>query len=161
MHGRVRDRDPAAKHGLAVLRDDANVVVVTVLEEDDASLVSGAGMAGGVMSAEEFDTYSRERETASREVLEQAVASLGLPNARTEILRGSAGPAVCEFASEVGAGAIVIGTRGRGGLKRAFLGSVSDHIVRNAPCSVLVDRAVCDRERLGRPRPIRPRPAEG
>jgi nucleotide-binding universal stress UspA family protein len=128
----------AASHGLATLRDDANIVVVTVLEEDDASLVSGAGMAGGVMSAEEFDTYNRERETTSREVLQQALSSLGLKNTRTEILRGSAGPALCDFASEVGAAVIVIGTRGRGGLKRAFLGSVSDHIVRNAPCSVLV-----------------------
>ena len=42
------------------------------------------------------------------------------------------------FATEVGAAAIVLGTRGRGGFKRALLGSVSDYVVRNAPCSVLV-----------------------
>jgi len=32
----------------------------------------------------------------------------------------------------------VVGSRGRGGLKRAVLGSVSDHLVRNAPCTVVV-----------------------
>ena len=40
----------------------------------------------------------------------------------------------------------MVGSRGRGGLKRAVLGSVSDHIVRNAPCPVLVtgERGVRD-----------------
>ena len=33
---------------------------------------------------------------------------------------------------------------GRGGLKRAVLGSVSDHVVRHAPCAVLM---VTDDER--------------
>jgi nucleotide-binding universal stress UspA family protein len=33
---------------------------------------------------------------------------------------------------------MVVGTRGRGGLRRAVLGSVSDHVVRNAPCPVVV-----------------------
>jgi nucleotide-binding universal stress UspA family protein len=47
---------------------------------------------------------------------------------------------VCELAQEVHAEAIVVGSRGRGGIKRAFLGSVSDYVVRNAPCSVVVTR---------------------
>lgn len=41
----------------------------------------------------------------------------------------------------VGTDAIVIGTRGRGGIKRALLGSVSDYVVRNAPCPVVVTTA--------------------
>jgi nucleotide-binding universal stress UspA family protein len=45
---------------------------------------------------------------------------------------------LCELAEEIGAGAIVIGSRGRGGFKRALLGSVSDYVVRNAPCPVVV-----------------------
>ena len=35
---------------------------------------------------------------------------------------------------------IVVGSRGTGRLKRALLGSVSEHLVRNAPCPVLVVR---------------------
>jgi nucleotide-binding universal stress UspA family protein len=31
----------------------------------------------------------------------------------------------------------VLGTRGHGGLRRAVLGSVSDHVVRNCPCPVI------------------------
>jgi nucleotide-binding universal stress UspA family protein len=44
------------------------------------------------------------------------------------------------LAGDVDASALVIGSRGRGGLKRAFLGSVSDYVVRNAPCSVIVSK---------------------
>jgi len=38
-------------------------------------------------------------------------------------------------------GLAVLGTRGRGGLRRAVLGSVSDHVVRNAPCPVVTRTA--------------------
>jgi nucleotide-binding universal stress UspA family protein len=38
----------------------------------------------------------------------------------------------------LGARAVVLGTRGRGGIARALLGSVSDYVVRNAPCPVVV-----------------------
>ncbi len=36
---------------------------------------------------------------------------------------------------------IVIGSHGRGGIKRALLGSVAEGVMRNAPCPVLVVRA--------------------
>ncbi len=58
----------------------------------------------------------------------------------TLVVGGHGGPALCRLAAEVGAAAVIVGSRGRGGLKRALLGSVSDYIVRNAPCSVIVSR---------------------
>jgi nucleotide-binding universal stress UspA family protein len=48
--------------------------------------------------------------------------------------------AVVELAEDVGAGLVVVGSRGLGGLKRALLGSVSTSIVRHAHCPVLVVR---------------------
>jgi hypothetical protein len=36
---------------------------------------------------------------------------------------------------------IVIGTHGRGGLRRMLLGSVTDRVIRLAPCAVLTVRA--------------------
>lgn len=36
---------------------------------------------------------------------------------------------------------IVIGSHGRGGIKRVLLGSVAEGVMRNAPCPVLVVRA--------------------
>jgi nucleotide-binding universal stress UspA family protein len=71
-------------------------------------------------------------------MLREVAAALGTGDAQLRVLRGDAGPACCDHAAEIDARAMVIGTRGRGGIKRAFLGSVSDYVVRNAPCPVVV-----------------------
>ena len=72
----------------------------------------------------------------------EALQDLGYAPEQVEtlVVEGQAGPALCRLATDVGAAALIVGSRGRGGLKRAFLGSVSDYVVRNAPCSVVVSR---------------------
>lgn len=124
--------------GLAELRPATRVVIVTVIDEGDATLVMGTGIAGGTMSASEFDTLERQRIESAESVLREVAAALGVEGVETRVLRGDPGSALCDHAAEIAARAIVIGTRGRGGIKRAFLGSVSDYVVRNAPCPVVV-----------------------
>ena len=48
--------------------------------------------------------------------------------------------AIVRLGEEIGAGLIVMGSRGRGRMRRALLGSVSDSVVRHAHCPVLVVR---------------------
>jgi len=47
---------------------------------------------------------------------------------------------IVALAEKVGAGLIVIGSRGLGGVRRALMGSVSDSVVRHAHCPVMVVR---------------------
>jgi nucleotide-binding universal stress UspA family protein len=47
---------------------------------------------------------------------------------------------IVHLSEDLGAGLIVIGSRGRGGMRRALLGSVSDSVVRHAHCPVFVMR---------------------
>ena len=47
---------------------------------------------------------------------------------------------IVDLAEEIGAGLIVMGSRGLGGIRRALMGSVSDSVVRHAHCPVLVVR---------------------
>jgi nucleotide-binding universal stress UspA family protein len=47
---------------------------------------------------------------------------------------------IVQVAKDIGAGLIVIGSRGLGGIRRALMGSVADSVVRHAPCPVLVVR---------------------
>jgi nucleotide-binding universal stress UspA family protein len=98
-------------------------------------------MAGGVMSASEFERLEDQRMAAARRAVDQARSTLGLPDAETTIVAGSPGPSLCDLAESLHASVIVMGTRGLGGIRRAVLGSVSDHVVRNAPCSVLTTGA--------------------
>jgi len=47
---------------------------------------------------------------------------------------------ILAIGEDVGAGLIVLGSRGLGGVRRALMGSVSDSVVRHAHCPVLVVR---------------------
>jgi nucleotide-binding universal stress UspA family protein len=47
---------------------------------------------------------------------------------------------IIQVAEDIGAGLIVMGSRGLGGVRRALMGSVSDSVVRHAHCPVLVVR---------------------
>ena len=48
--------------------------------------------------------------------------------------------AIIHLAEELGAGLIVMGSRGLGGVRRALIGSVSDSVVRHAHCPVMIVR---------------------
>jgi nucleotide-binding universal stress UspA family protein len=47
---------------------------------------------------------------------------------------------IVHLSEDIGVGLIVMGSRGRGGMRRALMGSVSDAVVRHAHCPVLVVR---------------------
>jgi nucleotide-binding universal stress UspA family protein len=78
---------------------------------------------------EVLDEQVRKIEEAGGTV---AIAPLKMGERRDE--------AIVHLAEEIGADLIVIGSRGRGGLRRALMGSVSDSVVRHAHCPVLVVR---------------------
>ena len=47
---------------------------------------------------------------------------------------------IVQVAEDIEAGLIVMGSRGRGGVRRALMGSVSDSVVRHAHCPVMIVR---------------------
>lgn len=70
-----------------------------------------------------------------------AARALGAPAVARVVVRASAiGEILLEEASAVGANLIVMGTHGRGAVKRLLLGGVADHVVRHAPCPVVTIR---------------------
>ena len=128
----------AACAGLELLGDVTDAVIVTVVDAGDPMEVTGTGMAGGTISADAFDERERARADEGSAIVTEAAGALGMPDAETRVLRGDPAAMLCELATSLQARAIVIGSRGRGAIKRAFLGSVSDYVVRNAPCPVIV-----------------------
>ena len=128
----------ALSRGLEVVAAADRIVVATVVDLVHPMDVVGTGMAGGVISPAEAERIDEEQLAAGRRTLDETCNRLGLADAEQLIVRGSAGPALCELAATLPATVIILGTRGRGGLRRAVLGSVSDHVVRNAGCPVLI-----------------------
>jgi nucleotide-binding universal stress UspA family protein len=53
---------------------------------------------------------------------------------------GSAADAIVDYARTIHADLIIVGTHGRDGVSRLLMGSVAEHVVRHAPCAVLVVR---------------------
>ncbi|HZJ63789.1 MAG TPA: universal stress protein [Kofleriaceae bacterium] len=74
-------------------------------------------------------------DVAKREV------ELGLPRGTTRLLRGVPWEQIADAArADPAIDAIVMGTHGRSGIARVFLGSVTEQVIRHAPCSVLAIR---------------------
>lgn len=59
---------------------------------------------------------------------------------RTLVKDGRPAEVICQTAREEQVDTILMPTHGHSGLKHAFLGSVTEKVVRHAPCSVLVVR---------------------
>jgi nucleotide-binding universal stress UspA family protein len=85
----------------------------------------------------------KDAEEAARTRLKeqvQKISETGAEIAQTHARVGFPDVEIVGLAEELGAGLIVVGSRGRGGLRRALMGSVSDSVVRHAPCPVMVVR---------------------
>ena len=68
------------------------------------------------------------------------IEDAGSISAQAHLSEGAPGAEIVTLGEEIGAGLIVVGSRGLGGLRRALIGSVSDSVVRSAHCPVLVVR---------------------
>lgn len=135
----------AAVSGVGLLGSVERVTLVCVVD-NSSILMSGheSGFAGGMATDEEV-AQVRERNSieASRalEATAGAIAgALGDAEIETRIDEGDAGPLLCALAGELDVDAVVVGSQGKGAIKRALLGSVSGYVVNNAPCPVVVVR---------------------
>jgi nucleotide-binding universal stress UspA family protein len=89
----------------------------------------------------EVEPAQLERE--ARQLLdEQArkVEGAGGPVKEAHLRLGRADEEIVDLAQSIGAGLIVMGSRGRGRIRRALMGSVSESVVRHAHCPVTIVR---------------------
>ncbi|MFP5342853.1 MAG: universal stress protein [Candidatus Limnocylindria bacterium] len=109
----------------------ARLIAVSVIDLGTLRLPGGRYRA-------RVDQVRREREVAAQALVRRAREA----GVRTNFLvwEGDPGEAIVEAATAEQAGLIVLGSHGRRGVERSLFGSVSDHVVRNAPCPVVVVR---------------------
>lgn len=89
------------------------------------------------------EDLQRLSEQRARELLDaevEKIRSVGGTLAQAHLREGGAAQEIVGLAEEIGAGLIVMGSRGGGGIRRALMGSVSDSVVHHAHCPVMVVR---------------------
>jgi nucleotide-binding universal stress UspA family protein len=120
----------ATEEALALARDlRADLLVVSVIDP--------ASHLPGLMAAR------MDQRRAAREVAAQGIVVRGRRagvNVNFLVWEGEPGPAIVEAAASEGVDLVVVGTRSRSRVERLVLGSVSDHVVRHAPCPILIVR---------------------
>src|SRR5215216_1771264 len=82
-------------------------------------------------------------EREGRRILDEQVKKIenvGGAVAQSHLRMGGAAEEVIDLSEELETGLILLGSRGRGRIRRALMGSVSDSIVRHAHCPVMVVR---------------------
>ena len=120
------------------MKYSAEVLVVSVFDVVSTSLVA----RGMVFSPKGTAKYLQELEAFHENVLTDSLKKTSKLNSELKVskklLKGRAADKIVETANEDGVDLIVIGSRGLGGIKEFFLGSVSDRVADEAKCPVLI-----------------------
>ena len=90
-----------------------------------------------------FEEKLQELEQETQEVLNGQVRKIeeaGATVQEAHLGKGRKDQEIVHLGEKIGAGLIVMGSRGMGGVRRALMGSVSDSVIRHAHCPVLVVR---------------------
>eukprot|EP00245_Coleochaete_scutata_P007536 TRINITY_DN22985_c0_g1_i1.p1 TRINITY_DN22985_c0_g1~~TRINITY_DN22985_c0_g1_i1.p1 ORF type:complete len:343 (-),score=68.25 TRINITY_DN22985_c0_g1_i1:541-1569(-) len=92
------------------------------------------------MSPDMLESIGKKAEEASQTLLERymKVAAEAKTHCEGMVLRGDPRDKIVEMLEEIKAEVLIVGSRGLGAIKRAFLGSVSDYLAHHAPCPILI-----------------------
>ena len=145
MAGRVVVGVDGSAHGAAALRwaaDEARLrgarlVAVHAWVFVPPTAVAEPGMIP-VAATDLMDDLSLERQAAERALDQALQTTLGdaVGDVDRRLVEGAAGDVLVD--ESAGAELVVVGSRGRGGISGALLGSVSQHVAQHAHCPVVI-----------------------
>ncbi len=113
-------------------RFDSRIHLVHVMQPP---IVAG-GVYGMPLPGPTMIDGTLQMQQALAEVVERCEAQA----IEAHVLEGSPAWEIVEYASKIEASLIIIGSHGASGIRRILLGSVSERVIRSAPCPVLVLR---------------------
>ena len=124
----------ALQYAVALAQQHAAVVTLLYVVQT-VPAYGEYGAIESVAAEAEMRTAGQERLTGIiRDGIKGKIAADGA------VRSGSPSHEIVELARNLPADLIVVSTHGHTGLKHVLLGSVTEHVVRNAPCPVLVVR---------------------
>jgi nucleotide-binding universal stress UspA family protein len=99
---------------------------------------SAAAPLGGMAPRVEITALDDAQQEAAEQLLERIAVEAGVEETERRVVIGFPAERLADLADEERAELIVVGSRGRGAFKAAFLGSVSNSLVGVARCPVLI-----------------------
>ncbi|MDO3413207.1 universal stress protein [Saccharibacillus sp. CPCC 101409] len=118
--------------GLAQATPGAALEVLHIYDYPRFFVGDGIAPVPGSVNKEFFDLAEQTVEEARRRIAEAGV------EARIEMRQGAPAVLILEYAKELGADVIVIGSRGLGAIREFVLGSVSHNVVQHSEIPVLI-----------------------
>ncbi|CAN8270102.1 unnamed protein product [Cochlearia groenlandica] len=105
-----------------------------------AAFPAGPGGATVYASSAMIESMKKTRQETSDALFSRALHMCQAKQIRTEtiVLEGDAKETICKAVEKMKVDILVVGSRGLGKLKRAFLGSVSDYCAHHANCPILI-----------------------
>ena len=128
---------PALREAIGLATGNGTELLITHAYQPPVMTQADA-VAPGVY--EEWDRNLRVRVEARLEGLVTDAKSKGIA-AKALVLTGAAYEAIVSAAEDHRADLVVMGTHGRQGVSRFFLGSVASRVISTSPCPVLTVRA--------------------
>jgi nucleotide-binding universal stress UspA family protein len=133
-----KDAELATTTALDLADSTSSELHIVLVEEPAYAYVDASGYPFFTDAELEHELEQQARMRLDAEMEKRRSAGGAVAEAHLRV--GAAAAEIADLAEEIGAGLIVMGSRGLGGIRRALMGSVSDSVVRNAHCPVLVVR---------------------
>ncbi|CAA7016169.1 unnamed protein product [Microthlaspi erraticum] len=126
--------------------DDAEVGMLTVVHVQSpfhhfAAFPAGPGGATAVYaSSTVIESVKKAQKETSAALLVRALQMCRAKQIRveTKVLEGDAKDMICQAVEQMHVDLLIVGSRGLGKIKRAFIGSVSDYCAHHANCPILI-----------------------
>jgi nucleotide-binding universal stress UspA family protein len=141
-HGRVvvgvdgSDASYGARHWAITTAAGRHAELEVVNAYDYMQVVMPMGIAPGI----DRELLEKASHTLLEEMVGPAVGAAAARPRSVQLIPVHTGPARALLDSAIGADLLVVGSRGRGGVKGLLLGSVSQQCLHHAPCPIVVVR---------------------
>jgi nucleotide-binding universal stress UspA family protein len=132
------DAELATTTALDLANSTGSELHIVLVEEPVYAYVDPSGYPFSPSAELQHELEQQARMRLDAEV--EKIRSAGGTVAEAHLRVGAAHAEIVDLAEEIGAGLIVMGSRGLGGIRRALMGSVSESVVRHAHCPVMVVR---------------------
>lgn len=122
------------------LSNEALAKALAIVEDPTAiRVIHVAALPEAMYPGNVWETISEESiSTHARAAFEHLRTEANMPELSFTTMFGDPGSTIANFAEEASAELIILPSHGRTGLKRMFLGSVAERVIRLAHCNVLV-----------------------